>query len=78
MIREVYRDLLQVPMLGCDGFECHGDPYAVQYSAAENYIFEFCRFRKVDRTRAYICKFKFKEIDTPVEKKDEAHHPVRP
>ena len=45
------RDLSKVPMLGCDGLEHHGDPFDPPQPRLETYIFEFCRFREVDRSR---------------------------
>ena len=43
-------DLLDISVAGCDGSECHGNPPGALLSLAQKcYIFEFCRFREVDR-----------------------------
>jgi hypothetical protein len=44
------RDLSKILMLGCDGFECHGDPFNTPLSELKNHVSEFCRFREVDRS----------------------------
>jgi hypothetical protein len=42
-------DLLKVPVLGCDGLECNGNPFDPPRSGPKNHTFQFCRFREVDR-----------------------------
>jgi hypothetical protein len=46
----INRDLSKILMLGCDGLECHGDPFNLPLSELKNHVFEFCRFREVDRS----------------------------
>ena len=43
-------DLLDISVAGCNGSECCGDPLGAWDSLAQKrYIFEFCRFREIDR-----------------------------
>ena len=47
--RRVKRDLLEMTMVGCDGLECHGDPFEAHPFALKCHIFELYRLGKVDR-----------------------------
>jgi hypothetical protein len=37
-------------MPGSGGLECHDDPFDGQQYGPKHHIFEFCRFRDVNRT----------------------------
>jgi len=41
-------------MFWCDGLECHDHPLDGRRSGPKNHIFEFRRFREVDRGRAGV------------------------
>ena len=43
------RDLSEISMFGCDGLECHNDPFGVPRIEVKRHIREFCRFQEVDR-----------------------------
>ena len=38
------RDLAEIPMFGCDGLECHGDPFNLPRSGPKNQILKLCCF----------------------------------
>ena len=42
-------DLPEVPMPGCDGLKCHGDPFGALISAVKLYISESRCLRKIDQ-----------------------------
>ena len=51
IMRDVDRNLLETPLLGCDGFEYRDDPPDAQCFAPEHDIFELFHFREVDQSR---------------------------
>jgi hypothetical protein len=44
------RDLSKISVFGCDGLECHNDPFEVPRIELKPHNFESCRFREVDRS----------------------------
>ena len=52
--REVKRDLLEISLFGCYGFERPDDPPNEPWVDPINHISEFCGFREIDGSRARV------------------------
>ena len=42
------RDFLKIPVLGCDGLQCRGDPPDLPRFRSKNHFFEFRRSREIN------------------------------
>lgn len=48
------RDSSEIPMFGCDGPQCHGDPFDPQRYELKNHISELYGFGEVDGADSYL------------------------
>lgn len=54
---DVDQDLLEIPVVGCEGFERRGGYYITRTLEPECHPFEFRRPREVNRTRWVQCTY---------------------